>query len=138
MLLPERDAPALVRLSHAEPVRDPETVSSTTSSFPTPRRAAVAGDMAATLSQVTVVTGLGSSCSQPLFAKRPSWMVGSGRKVISRVSARIFETGAGIGADVTAFSGNAVPAMTPSWSARRHAVSKSPAIFGRHVSRTRS
>src|SRR6185436_2057607 len=35
-------------------------------------------------SHVIFVIGLGSSCSQPLFAKRPSPMVGSGRKMISR------------------------------------------------------
>src|SRR3954452_19847244 len=38
----------------------------------------------AVVSQVTLVIGLGSSCSQPLFAKRPSQTVGSGRKMISR------------------------------------------------------
>src|SRR5688500_6304681 len=34
-------------------------------------------------SHVILVSGFGSSCSQPLFAKRPSQMVGSGRKMIS-------------------------------------------------------
>ena len=32
---------------------------------------------------MTFVSGFGSSCSQPLFAKRPSHTVGSGRKIIS-------------------------------------------------------
>src|SRR5690349_4774615 len=35
-------------------------------------------------SHVILVSGLGSSCSQPLFANRPSQIVGSGRKMISR------------------------------------------------------
>src|SRR3954451_6039025 len=35
-------------------------------------------------SHVIFVIGFGSSCSHPLFAKRPSQMVGSGRKMISR------------------------------------------------------
>ena len=39
-------------------------------------------------SHVIFVSGLGSSCSQPLFAKRPSQIVGSGRKMISRPPAR--------------------------------------------------
>src|SRR5262249_52601855 len=34
-------------------------------------------------SHVIFVSGLGSSCSQPLLAKRPSPMVGSGRQMIS-------------------------------------------------------
>src|SRR3954470_21127334 len=34
-------------------------------------------------SHVILVSGLGSSCSQPLLAKRPSHTVGSGRKMIS-------------------------------------------------------
>ena len=38
----------------------------------------------ATESHVSMVRGLGNSCSQPLFAKRPSQMVWSGRKTISR------------------------------------------------------
>ena len=37
----------------------------------------------AALSHVSLVRGLGSSCSQPLLANRPSQIVGSGRKVIS-------------------------------------------------------
>src|SRR5688572_19657137 len=35
-------------------------------------------------SHVIFVSGFGSSCSQPLFAKRPSHTVGSGLKMISR------------------------------------------------------
>src|SRR5688500_5041724 len=34
-------------------------------------------------SHVILVSGFGSSCSQPLLAKRPSQMVGSGLKIIS-------------------------------------------------------
>ena len=49
----------------------------------TPSSSAVAGLMRAALSQVSLVIGLGSSCSQPLLANRPSKSVGSGRKTIS-------------------------------------------------------
>ena len=35
------------------------------------------------LSHVSFVIGFGHSCSQPLLANRPSWIVGSGRNVIS-------------------------------------------------------
>ena len=44
---------------------------------------AVAGLTRAALSQVSRVSGRGSSCSQPLLAWRPSWIAGSGRKMIS-------------------------------------------------------
>ena len=37
-----------------------------------PSRAAVFGLMKAALSQVILLSGFGSSCSQPRFAKRPS------------------------------------------------------------------
>src|SRR5206468_5971201 len=84
-----------------------ETVSSTTSSFATPRRNAVTGDIAATLSQVTVVTGFGSSCSQPLLAKRPSWIVESGRNVISRPD--VGGAGASTPTEEKLRNGNAVP-----------------------------
>src|SRR6202040_791633 len=37
----------------------------------------------AALSHVSLVTGLGNSCSHPLLANRPSYTVGSGRKIYS-------------------------------------------------------
>ena len=49
---------------------------------------AVRALMYATLSQVTFDSGFGSSCSQPLFALRPSRIHGSGRKTISDARAR--------------------------------------------------
>ena len=49
----------------------------------TPSRSAVRAPTYATLSHVTFESGFGSSCSQPLLAKRPSRIVGSGRKTIS-------------------------------------------------------
>src|SRR6476619_3118326 len=54
---------------------------------------ASAGCIQAELSQVILVSGLGSSCSQPLFAKRPSQTFGSGRKMISRPGAGAAEPG---------------------------------------------
>src|SRR5260370_29790979 len=45
---------------------------------------AVAGLTQTALSQVILLWGLGSSCSQPLFEKDPSQIVGSGRNRISR------------------------------------------------------
>src|ERR1043166_6879006 len=56
---------------------------STRSVLEQPFAAASAGLTAITLSQVILVSGFGSSCSQATFAKRPSQMVGSGRKIIS-------------------------------------------------------
>src|SRR5690348_18344930 len=47
------------------------------------RSVASRGLIATTFSHVVLNRGLGSSCSQPLFAKLPSWMVGSGRTTIS-------------------------------------------------------
>ncbi len=52
----------------------------TTSPLEIPNSRAVVGLTRAALSHVNLVNGLGSSCSQPLFAKLPSWMDGSGRK----------------------------------------------------------
>ena len=46
-------------------------------------RSASCGLIHAAVSQVSFVSGFGSSCSQPLLAKRPSQIVGSGRKMIS-------------------------------------------------------
>src|SRR5687768_5006124 len=45
-------------------------------------------------SQVTLVIGFGSSCSQPLFAKLPSQIVGSGLKINSRPPAAGADAGA--------------------------------------------
>ena len=47
-------------------------------------RSAVAGLTSTALSQVSLVIGFGSSCSQPLLANRPSRTAGSLRKAISR------------------------------------------------------
>src|SRR5260370_24096138 len=46
-------------------------------------RSAVAGLTTTALSHVSFVNGLGSSCSQPLFANRPSMTHGSLRKETS-------------------------------------------------------
>src|SRR5260370_7467218 len=51
------------------------------------RLSAVLGLTSAALSQVSLVTGFGNSCSQPLLAKRPSYTHGSGRKINSISSA---------------------------------------------------
>src|SRR5436189_5841453 len=74
-------------------------------------------------SQVSLVSGFGSSCSQPLLAKRPSQIVGSGRKMISKpplaagavcgvLAAGSCELEAGTAAAATA----AVPGTHPSCS----------------------
>ena len=44
---------------------------------------AVLGLIHTALSQVILLAGLGSSCSQPLLENDPSQMVGSGRNMIS-------------------------------------------------------
>ena len=48
------------------------TVSSTMSSSSRPSLVSVAPETMAALSQLRLVTGLGSSCSQPTFDQRPS------------------------------------------------------------------
>src|SRR5262249_44897672 len=77
---------------------------------------------------VSFVIGLGSSCSQPLLANRPSRTAGSRRNDISRPVA-IADCGLGIAdsrpdATFTDFGANAVFGMTPSCSHLRHAASK--------------
>ena len=103
-------------------------------------RAAAAGLSCATLSQVILVSGLGNSWSQPLLACRPSPIVGSGRKTISS-SSSCSARGTGVRARspwmVASTGFKAVPSTTPSWTAVRQNVSKSPpSAFGFHVSRT--
>src|SRR5207253_4789001 len=92
---------------------------------------AVFGLMSAALSQVSLVSGFGNSCNQPLLAKRPSKIVGSARKITSRVL--------GAGGSVldalselaqsdfseTVFGGNAVLGINPSCRHFRHQLSKS-------------
>src|SRR5262249_44240820 len=65
-----------------------------------PSDSAVFTPLYATLSHVIFESGLGNSCSQPLLAKRPSRIVGSGRKTTSKPGA----TGA-IGADAPGATG---------------------------------
>src|SRR5688500_3539088 len=91
-----------------------------------------------TLSQVILVTGLGSSWSQPLLAKRPSRTLGSGRKRTSSVplagEALAFDAGtfcvAPFAAERFGFSAAcrgraALSGTTPSCSAARQNGSKS-------------
>src|SRR6202043_616145 len=84
------------------------------------RRFAVAGLTSTALSHVSLVIGFGSSCSQPLFAKRPSRIEGSLRKEISKPGGGEVGVVAGVAeataADTreTGFGGNAVFGTTPS------------------------
>src|SRR6185295_3613706 len=97
---------------------------------------AVAGLTMTALSHVSFVIGFGSSCSQPLLAKRPSRTDGSGRNAISRpgeVRLKPDASGAGgvlvafgagdalvaSGFSRTALGANAVFGITPSCSQRR-------------------
>ncbi len=73
-------------------------------------RSAVRALMYATLSHAIFVSGLGSSCNQPLFALRPSRTYGSGRKMISMPVV----TGAGT-------AGTPAPRERPAWAPRRRA-----------------
>src|SRR5438132_6853174 len=82
-------------------------------------RSANVGLTKAALSQVSLLIGLGHSCSQPLFAKRPSQTVGSAQKFSSSSAAG--DTRVLAAAEVTAsiftcacFGANAVPAINPS------------------------
>ena len=108
----------------------PRYRSSSTSSFSIPSRCAVAGLKRAALSHDSFVSGLGSSCSQPLFANRPSQIVGSGRKTISRPSDAAVDAAStqaiSLTCGATALGLSAVPSITPASSAVRQACSKSP------------
>src|SRR5438552_19182007 len=83
------------------------------------RASAVRGLIIAALSQVSDVSGFGSSCSHPLFAKRPSQIVGSGRKMISRPVVAGAAAGAAAipGCRVTVLGAACVPGMKPLISA---------------------
>jgi hypothetical protein len=85
---------------------------------------AVAGLVRTALSQVRRVIGLGSSWSQPLFAKRPSRIDGSLRKLISIPDAA-GTSGVRLKPDTTEtlFGAKALFGITPSCSQRRHAES---------------
>src|SRR6266852_7515087 len=91
--------------------------------------AASFGLTSAALSQVSFVTGFGNSCSQPLFANRPSYTQGSGRKMNSSSSgdaALIAGRLAGLNFAETALGGNAEPLTRPSFSVLRQNFSNSP------------
>src|SRR5581483_3231951 len=64
----------------------PWKLTSTTSLAANPERSASDGLIRTALSQINLLMGLGHSCNQPLFAKRPSHKFGSGRKQSSRFS----------------------------------------------------
>src|SRR5437773_1945381 len=91
---------------------------------------AVLGLTSATLSQVIFVKGFGSSCNQPLFAKRPSKIVGSGRKTSSKepsLTVGLVPASALAQSDLseTVFADSAVFGTKPSWRHWRHQDSKS-------------
>src|SRR5260370_40572124 len=88
---------------------------------------AVLGLTNAALSQVSLVTGFGNSCSQPLLAKRPSYTQGSGRKMNSMSSAGVIFAAARLEAlnfraGLTGRS--AEPATRPMVHGFRHALSE--------------
>ncbi len=85
------------------------------------------GLMSTPLSQQKFMTGFGVSCSQALLARLPSKISGSGRNMTSMAFAPTpFVAGISPPFGATVFAGSAVFAMKPSFSALRHAVSKSP------------
>src|SRR6202007_747673 len=93
---------------------------------------AVLGLTSAALSQVSLVTGLGNSCSQPLLAKRPSYTQGSGRKMNSMsLAGVVFEAGklAALNFKAGFMGPNAEPATTPSFNVFRQNFSKSAEGF---------
>src|SRR5436190_22835851 len=83
------------------------------------------------LSHVSLVIGLGSSCSQPLLAKRPSRTAGSFLKLISNpcvveIWLKPDPTAAKMPGETEACRGEkAVFGMTPSWSHLRQFTSNS-------------
>src|SRR5213593_2165334 len=91
---------------------------------------AVLGLTSATLSQVIFVSGFGSSCNQPLLAKRPSKIVGSGRKTSSKetsLTVGLVPASALAQSDFSeiVFAARAVLGTKPSCRHRRHQDSKS-------------
>jgi hypothetical protein len=79
-------------------------------------RSAVAGLTMMALSHVSLVIGLGSSCSQPLLANRPSRTDGSFRNAISRAAAGCNRAARKTEQPraLTGFCGKAVFGITPS------------------------
>src|SRR5919109_4364311 len=74
------------------------------------RDSASRGLIQAAVSHVNFVSGFGASCSQPLFANRPSKTYGSGRKINSRppaVCGAGADVGVGAGAVCAALAGGA-------------------------------
>src|SRR5579864_142814 len=101
-----------------------------TSWVATPSCCAVAGLISATLSQLNLVIGLGSSSSQPFVANRPSYSDGSGRNTTSTsVDCPLPCTDSPFahpGRTVTDLADAAELGTTPSLSVWRHHPSKSP------------
>src|ERR1700680_835012 len=90
---------------------------------------AVPGLTSTALSHVSFVIGFGSSCSQPLFAKRPSRIDGSLRNETSKPEAGVTAPRRSKpGQTETDFGANAVLGTTPSCTQRRHEASN--ASFG--------
>src|SRR5262245_37117409 len=86
------------------------------------RRLAVSGAISAALSHVSFVSDFGSSCSHALFAKRPSYTLGSGRNTTSSPELDAPAVAAGRPAcSVTVFGAKAVLGTTPSCSHLRQA-----------------
>src|SRR5687767_1622255 len=96
-------------------------VSATTSPLTRFKSAAVAGDSSAALSQVSFVSDFGNSCSQALFANRPSYTLGSGRKTTSNPAAAdaVAAPAIAFACTATVLGANAVLGITPSCSHRR-------------------
>src|SRR5258708_1194895 len=96
----------------------PRYVSSTISPSAMPCCRAVSGPIHTVLSQVSVVIGFGTSCSQALLANVPSQTVRSGRMLIS-IPCPAFGAAAGVGAfaaGAPAAGFAAVFGTTPSWT----------------------
>src|SRR4029078_11060228 len=74
------------------------------------RSRASCGLIHAVVSQGTLVSGFGSSCSQPLLANRPSQTVGSGRKISSSPPCAPATDGAGCAAAGGGVTGCAIGA----------------------------
>src|SRR5688572_11886499 len=105
---------------------------STMSPLTSERSDAVAGAMSAALSHVSFVSDFGNSCSHALFAKRPSYTLGSGRKTTSRPCPRLDAGTPAIALvwTVTVFGANAVFGITPSCSHRRQSRSNGDTAGG--------
>ena len=102
------------------------------------RRRASPGEISSGLSQVSLVNGRGNSCSQALFAKRPSQRYGSGRNSSVRACAPARALRRRPHPDAASYRCGGALCRAPRRPPARHAIASKSAKRARHVCRTTS